>query len=124
MDIKKILISGVIIFAVIFLLASVLMFVINLQYPTFGIVMLVLSSIIVYVVVRYYYMKDIRLDSPIKDGILLGFGIAIVVFILETITMVYGFAAEQGWSYFEQPTIIIGYVLTVFIPILAAYLKK
>jgi hypothetical protein len=118
------LISGVIIFAVIFLLASVLMFVINLQYPAFGIVMLVLSSTIVYVVVRYYYMKDIKLDSPIKDGILLGFGIAIVVFILETITMVYGFVAEQGWSYFAQPTIIIGYVLTVFIPILAAYLKK
>lgn len=124
MDLKKVLISGVIIFAVIFLLASVLMFVVILQEPVFGVVMLVLSSIIVYLIVRYYYLKDVSLDKPIKEGIALGIGIALVVFILEAITMVYGFAADQGWSYFAKPTIIIGYVLIVFIPVMAGYLKK
>jgi hypothetical protein len=124
MDIKKVLITGVIIFAVVFLLASVLLFVVALQEPVFGIIMIVLSSTIVYAVVRYYYMKDITLDNPLKDGIVLGIAISLVVFILEAITMVYGFAADEGWAYFTRPTIMIGYLIMVLIPVVAAYLKK
>ncbi len=124
MDIKKVLVTGVIIFAVIFLLASLLLFVVALQEPVFGVTMLVLSTLIVYIVVRYYYLKETKLDSPIKDGFALGIAIALVVFILEAITMVYGFAADQGWSYFAKPTIMIGYLVMVFIPIVATYLKE
>lgn len=124
MNLKKAIISAIIIFAVIFLVASFLMFVVAIPEAYYGVTMLVLSSVIVYLVVRYYYFTDVEVEKPLKDGIILGIVIAAIVFVIEAVVMVYGFAADQGWSYFTQWSIMVGYLLTILIPVLAAYTKK
>lgn len=124
MNLKRGLISGLIVFAIVFLLASILMFVLYLSDLAFQIPMLIMGSLTVYLVTRYYYFKEGKVSSPIKEGIIVGILIAIVSFVLDIIVMVYGFAGDLGWAYFNNWSLISAYILTIFIPIVAAYMKK
>ncbi len=122
---KRAVVSAVILYALIFLIASGLMFNIKLiEEVTFGSVMIVVVAALTYVITKYYYFKGIRIESPIKDGLSLGIVLTIIVVAIEIPIMVYGFAAAKGWGYFLTWHIILGYALMTIIPVLSAYRAK
>ena len=48
----------------------------------------------------------------------------VVMFLIDIPVMVYGFASSMGWSYFMDPNMALGYVLSLVIPVLVAYRMK
>ena len=123
MNIKKAIISGVILYALIFLLASALLFVVPNE-SVFGSIIVVIVAILTYLIAKNYYFKGMKISNPIKEGLILGIILVIIIIIIEIPVMVYGFAVEQGWNYFTTWHILLGYILTVVVPIFAAYKKK
>ena len=123
MDIKKALVTAVIWYALIFFIASILMFVLNLTGVIFGAAMVIFAAILAYVIPRYYYFKE-GVDNPIKEGLLLCIVVVVISFLLEVLVMVYGFAKDQGWNYFNSWSIIVGYLIALIVPVVAAYQAK
>jgi len=125
MKIKKAIISGVILYALIFLLASGLMFVAGIQDETiFGSLMVIIVAVLTFLISKNYYFKGMKISNPVKEGLTLGILLLVIVFVIEIPVMVFGFAAENGWNYFMTWHILLGYTLTVIVPILAAYKIK
>ncbi len=123
MDVKKAIVSAIIMYAIIFLIASALVF--NIQDEAiFGSIMVVLVIILSYLLSSKYYFREFNVTNPIKDGLAFGLVVAVISFIIEIPVMVYGFAAQQGWGYFANWHIIIGYILMLIIPVIVAYRKK
>ena len=123
MDVKKAVVSAIIIYAIIFLIASVLVF--NIQDEAiFGLIMVILVIILSYLLSSKYYFKGFNITNPVKDGLAFGVVVAVISFVIEIPVMVYGFAAQQGWGYFADLYMIIGYILMLIIPVIAAYRKK
>ena len=121
MDIKKAIMTAVIWYALVFFIASVLMFTFSLTGTLFGIATVVLSAIAGYLLIKYYYFKGMKVKDPVKHGLQLGITILVISFLIEIPVMVYGFAAEQGWSFFIQWNVILGYLIALILPVIVAY---
>jgi len=91
--------------------------------PVFGIVIVISSAILAYLLSRYYYFKG-KVKDPAKEGLMLGIVVVVISFIIEIPVMVYGFAAAIGWNYFLSWNIIVGYLLALLIPVFAAYQSR
>lgn len=122
LDIKKALITAVVLYALIFLVASVLLFV--FAEPLFGFAVLLVSVLLTFYISQQYYFKGKAVKDPIADGLMLGVALVAVIFVLEIVVMVYGFARAQGWAYFTSWHIVVGYTMTLLTPIAVAYTKK
>ncbi len=123
MDLKKAVVSAIIMYAIIFLIASALVF--NIQDEAiFGSIMVILVIILSYLLSSKFYFKGLTVSNPIKDGLAFGLVVAVISFIIEIPVMVYGFAAQQGWGYFADTYIIAGYIMMLIIPVIVAYRKK
>jgi hypothetical protein len=90
----------------------------------FGIIVLVASVVLTYIISKEYYFKGMKIGNPIKEGLLLGVVMDVVMFLIDIPVMVYGFAAASGWNYFMDWNMALGYVLSVVIPVLVAYRMK
>lgn len=121
MNIKKAIVSAVVLYALIFLLASALLN--TITGIMFGTVMVVGGAVLTFLIAKYYYFKGMKVAKPIQEGLKLGIVMVVVAFLIEVPVMVYGFAATQRWSYFMSWNIVLGYILMLIVPILAAYKK-
>ena len=122
MDIKKAIVSAVVLYALIFLLASALLN--TITGVVFGAVMVIGGAVLTFLVAKYYYFKGMDAKNPVMEGLKLGIVLVVVAFLIEVPVMVYGFAATQGWGYFKSWNIMLGYLLMLVVPIFAAYKKK
>lgn len=118
------MIASVVLYAVVFLVASGLMIALPVETMGFKILMPILAAVFTYFISNYFYFKSVTISKPLMDGLMLGIVFVVVAFLLDVPLMVYYFAAEQGWSYFTQWNLILGYLLMLIVPILAAYMKK
>ncbi len=118
MDLKKAVASAVIIYALIFLVASALLFI--KDENIFGSLTLIAATIITYLVAGRFYFKGVKVANPAKEGFMLGITILAVVIAIEIPVMVYGFAASQGWGYLLRWHILLGYAMTILVSVLAA----
>jgi hypothetical protein len=122
MDIKKAVIASVVLYAVIFLFASAIL---SLKgQMIFGISLLIVSVALTYLISKEYYFKGMKFVSPLREGLLLGMTMNIVMFLIDVPVMVYGFAASAGWNYFLDWNMALGYILSLVIPVLVAYRIK
>lgn len=122
-NLKKALVASVILYAVIFLAASGLMAMFPVDSMNFRMLMPIISTVLTFLVAKYYYFKGIEISSPLKEGLGLGITFAAIAFVIEVPLMVYYFAAEQGWRYFMQWNLMLGYLLTIIVPAVVAYTK-
>lgn len=123
MDLKKAFVSSVILYSLIFLIASGLMFVIS-DETVFGSITLLLAAVFTFLLSREYYFKGMKIANPVKEGLLLGIVLIVVMVAIDIPVMVYGFAAETGWSYFTTWHILLGYLMALIIPVFVAYRMK
>ncbi len=123
MKIKKAIIASLVLYAIIFVVASGAMLVFPKDSTNFKISMPITVAVVTLLVSRYFYFKDVASDDPFTDGLTLGLLFVLVFFIIDVPMMVYGFASAQGWLYFTQLSIMIGYFFLIIIPIIAAYIK-
>lgn len=122
MNLKKAIVSAIVQYAVIFLVASALLFI--KDDNIFGSITLLVSAVLTYLISREYYFKGMKVGKPLKEGIMLGVVMDVIIFLIEVPVMVYGFAAQSGWKYFLSWHLILGYLLTIVIPVLVAYRTK
>jgi len=122
MKLLKAIVSGIILYAVMFLAASAIL---SFQGTLiFTLTMVILSAVLTFVVAKFFYFKGMDIKNPVKEGLLLGLVLIVVMFAIEVPVMVYGFAKDQGWNYFKSWDMLFGYGLTLLIPILAAWKRK
>jgi len=119
MRLVKAIVSGVILYAIIFLVASALLFIKN--GVIFGSIVTIIGAVVTFLISKFFYFKGMNIANPIKEGLLLGLVLIVVMFAIEVPVMVYGFAKDQGWNYFLSWSMLLGYLLTLLIPILAAW---
>ena len=121
--IQKALISAMMIYALIFLCSFVLMQVMAVDIY-YSIITTIFAALVAYAISRYYYFAGMKIKEPLTEGITFGVLATVVMFLIDVPLMVYGFAAEVGWTYFMQLHIMASYSLTVIIPVIAAYVMK
>ncbi len=122
MNIKKALVVSVVLYAIVFLAASaVLSFSGTLMFTA---AIFAVSITTNYILSSEYYFKGMKVKNPLKEGLMLGIAIGIVMFLIDIPVMVYGFAASVGWNYFADWTMVAGYVVNLTVPIIAAYRKR
>lgn len=122
-DLKKGLITAVIFYAVIFLVASMFMIAIPSQNIIFHALVWVAVIVVMFLLANYFYFKT-KPTEPIKEGLILSALVLAVSVILDIPVMVYGFSAKTGWSWFAAWELWLGYVLIIATAIVAAKLKK
>jgi hypothetical protein len=119
LNIVKAVASAVVIYAIIFLVASALMFAVT-DSNVFGALTLLIGMITTILVTKEYYFKGVKVKNPLTEGMALGIVYVVVSFAIEVPVMVYGFAASMGWSYFSSWNIIVGYLAMLLVPIIVA----
>jgi hypothetical protein len=119
MRLIKAIVSGVILYAIIFLVASALLFIKN--EVIFGSIVTIIGAVVTFLISKFFYFKGMNIVNPVKEGLLLGLVLVVVMFVIEVPVMVYGFAKDQGWNYFLSWSMLLGYLLTLLIPVLAAW---
>jgi len=122
MNIKKTIISAIIQYAIIFLVASALLFI--KDETIFGSITLIVSVVLTFLISKYFYFKGMQISNPLKEGLMFGIAVTVIIFLIEIPVMVYGFASQMGWSYFMSWNLIAGYILTIIIPVIVAYKFK
>lgn len=120
MNIKKAIVSAVILYAIVFLAASGLLLTVT-DETIFGSIMVVIVAVLTFFIAKDYYFKGMEVKNPVKEGLILGIVIDIIFILIEIPVMVYGFAAEKGWGHFMAWNILLGYILVLMVSILAAY---
>jgi len=65
MKLLKAIVSGIIIYAVIFLAAYAML---SLTETTFGFIMVILAAVLTFIVSKYFYFKNMQVASPVKEG--------------------------------------------------------
>jgi len=120
---KQALLSGVIFYAVVFLLISAMMFTPLWGTPIQTYLNMLVGIVVAYLVAYYFYFKK-KPKEPLKEGLLLGVALVAISVIIEIPVMVYGFAAQTGWTWFAQWNLWAGYVLGIVACIVAAMMKK
>jgi len=123
MNFTRALLFAVVLYALIFLIASGLMFVFELGSMAFKVTVPIVVAVLTFVI-AYFYFKGVKVTNAFTDGLVVGVVFAVVAFLIDIPAMVYGFQSELGWAYFTQWDLMLGYVLTVIMPILAAFMKK
>jgi hypothetical protein len=116
-DLKKAVKSAIVLYALIFTFASALMF--YVPSAAYDYAALVAVALLTFIVAKHYF----RMYKPanlICSGLALGVVFAVVMFVLDVLLMVYGFANQLGWEYFASTNQLLGYVLTIVVPVLAA----
>ena len=127
MDFKKIVFSGIIYYAIIFLTYDLFMFgpLILEGMALMGIGM-VASIITAYLLARDYYFKE-KPKNYLKEGIIYGLGIAIISTLIEIPVMVYGHASDLGWAWYTNDgmiyAMIVGYIIVIATVTIAAKRK-
>ena len=124
MNLKKAIVSAIILYAIMFLVASALLSTLGQNDTIFGLVLIVLSVILTFLISKEYYFKGAKISNPIKEGLMLGIVLVVVAVLIDIPVMVYGFAAQSGWNYFMMWHLQLGYLLTLLIPILVARKAK
>lgn len=124
MNLKKAIVSAIILYAVMFLVASALLSTLGQNDTIFGSILVVLSVILTFLISKEYYFKGAKVSSPIKEGLMLGIVLVVVAVLIDIPVMVYGFAAQSGWNYFMYWHLQLGYLLTLVVPVLVAYKSK
>jgi len=117
LDYKKALKSAVVLYALIFTFVSALMFYVPQAF--YNAVSVVMAAVLIFIVAKHYF-KWYKPANPVASGLALGVTFAAVMFVLDVALMVYGFASQLGWSYFASYSQMVGYALTIVIPVLAA----
>ncbi len=79
----------------------------------------VVSIIMLFVMVRYFYFKE-KPDSSWLKGLGLGILLLVITFIIEVNLLVYGFGL--GWSLYSIWTVWIKYALVLIVPIITVKL--
>lgn len=120
MLLKRAISAAVILYALIFLAASVLL-TYRLQDPIFGAASVAIATILTFYIAKDYYFKGLDVRHPMREGLLLGAIIIVVTAVIEVALMVHGFASQRGWTYFYAWHILLGYFLMVAVPVIAAY---
>ena len=130
MNWKRAIITGIISYAVLFLVASALMFVPGMYDWTImkwelwaNAVVMALSFVIVFLLAQKFYFKA-KPKKAVMEGLILGIVMMAISFLIEIPFMVYGFAKPMGWAWFAQWNLILGYILGVVAAITAAVTKK
>jgi len=116
-DLRRALKSAVVLYALIFTFASALMFYVPLAALDYAVMLFV--AVLTFIVAKHYF-KAFRPAYPICNGLALGVVFAAVMFVLDVLLMVYGFASEVGWDYFMSTNQLIGYAIIILAPVLAA----
>ena len=102
MDLKKIVISGIVYYAIIFLTYDLFMFgPLVLEGMALMAVGMVASIITAYMLARDYYFKK-KPKNYLKEGIIYGLGIVVISTLIEVPVMVYGHAKDVGWAWYTQ----------------------
>ncbi|MFQ6009941.1 MAG: hypothetical protein ACE5J7_02360 [Candidatus Aenigmatarchaeota archaeon] len=117
-DYKKAVISGVISYAILFLIISALMGTPLWTSGYINYINLIIVFIVVFLVAQKYYFRGIKPKA--NEGLVLGIIMAIVAFLIEIPVMAYGFAADMGMNWFTQWNILTGYILTIIAALLAS----
>jgi len=118
MDLKKGIVSGIVYYAIIFLVASIIMQFTATTTILFDSLMWITTVVAIYLIVKNYYKP-----KSVKDAFMLSVLVAIIAFLIEIPVMVYGFAADQGWSYMMMWDLWIGYLLLLIVPALVVKFK-
>ncbi len=121
-NIKKAVISGVIIYALLFLAASALLFTVTDQ-TIFGTISFLVLVILTAVVMKKYYFKGMKVKKPLQEGLGVGIILVLVFLAIEIPVMVYGFASDMAWYYFTSWDILLGYISLLVVPVLVAWKK-
>jgi len=122
-DYKKILIAGLLNYAVIFLATTVFMFVLGVSGMVFAVMTWVTIALTVYLLSQNYYFTK-KPKKPLNEGLMLGLGIGAISFVIEIFVMVNGFASDMGWSWFMQWEVWVSYLVMVITPVCVAMSKK
>jgi hypothetical protein len=117
LDLKKAVKSAIVLYALVFTFVSALTFYVPPAAFTYAALLLV--AVLTLIVAKHYF-RMYKPANPICSGLALGMVFAVVTFVLDVLLMVYGFASYIGWSYFASASQMLGYVLTVVMPVLAA----
>lgn len=127
---KQALLTGVINYAVLFLIISGLMFApgaYDQASKTWAVwtepLIWVIGVALVYFIAQKFYFKA-KPANWLKEGLALGLFVVAVSVVIEIPVMVYGFAASMGWNWFMQWTMWVGYVIGIAGCVLAAKMKK
>lgn len=119
---KRALVSTVVFYAIIFLWASVLMFVLAVPTDVFKVAMVVSGALVVALLAQYHFFKGAR-PKPI-DGLRFGAFVAVVSALLDIPILVYGFAKDLGWAYFASWDVLLGYAVVAVAPAVIIHLQK
>ncbi|MFH1622940.1 MAG: hypothetical protein ABIA12_00240 [Candidatus Aenigmatarchaeota archaeon] len=117
LDLRRALKSAVVLYALIFTFASALMFYVPFAALDYAVMLLV--AVLTFIVAKHYF-NAFKPAHPMCNGLALGVVFAAVMFVLDVLLMVYGFASELGWSYFMTTSQIVGYAIIILAPVLAA----
>jgi hypothetical protein len=151
MNIKKAIVSAVILYAILFLFDLMIRWVLMIVDERFGIIMVVISAITTFLIAKEYYFRGSQLVKPVKEGLMLGLVMLAISFIINlplwiyngfisfgqigwlidtTIRMSTSLEAMVFWSIRHGELLIIdwtwilSYILTLLVPALVAYIKK
>lgn len=73
-------------------------------------------------IVSWSYLKGTAKERLVKESSILMIVMLVLSLILDTVFLVYGFAA--GWQYFMNPNTWAGYVEVIIVPLIVAFLLK
>jgi hypothetical protein len=121
MKLLKAIISGILLYAVMFLCASTM-----LLMPKYisGIAMVIISAIVTFAISKFFYFKNVKVENPIRNGLLFGLILIVIIFVIEIPVMVYGFVKEIGWNYFKSWDIVLVYLMVLLMPVVAIWKGK
>lgn len=109
---------GIILFAVMFLIGSIVMFGLKITDPnTMGIIMIIASVIVVWLLARQYKI------ASLNQGIQVGLVWLVVDALLEYIVIVQIFNQGDASKLYSW-SVFVGYALIVIVPALVGQLKK
>jgi hypothetical protein len=123
LNLKKAIASAVVIYALMFLIASALMLWLS-DIMVYSVVMFLALIVVTVVVTKYYYFEGVKkIKKPLEEGFGLGIIYVLVSLALDVILVVYGFATEVGWAYIMSWDILLGYLVMLVTSIVVAYKK-
>jgi hypothetical protein len=122
MDLKRGLLTGVLLWVLIFFEVSILMFGFKLQVgPVYYLLHYILAAIFIVLCSAIYFNKK-KIKSGLKEGFLLGITFLIVGLILDALITVSLFTGS--FSFFNDIYLWLGYAETIVLTMIIATVKK
>lgn len=121
MKMKRATIGGIIVYSVIFVFASIILYG---RFVELGMSMIFIIPIVVFLVSKFYYFKEEKPEELLKESFFVGFYWMVLAIVLDTIILVYGLG--KGLDYFMKAnwTMSIGYLEIILFCIVGAFGKK